>query len=157
MARLRQKKENDKVSKKNISYKCAFIKKHDTILFSFKYITNQDNFNFQKFVSSQNIRQDIKIMNDLHERLNLMSKEGWEGLRKRNKNQGGRELLDYSDIRFNAYDPNNDLQLSNDSKIISIRFGGNKYRLIGYRSTTCQSIFHVLGFDFNFSAYDHGS
>lgn len=157
MVRIKNKKENDKVSKSGVNYRCVFNQRHDTILFSFKYITNQDRFNFKKFKNSKNIRQDIDILNDLHRQLHMMSKEGWEELRNKNKDQGGRELLNYSDIRFNAHDPNNELELTNDSKIISIRFGGNKYRLIGYRSTTCKSIFHILGFDFSHNAYDHGS
>lgn len=86
-----------------------------------------------------------------------MSTEGWSGFEKRNKYQGGRKLLDYSQINFNAHDPKNELELSNDTKIMSIRFGGDKYRLIGCKSRQCSSVIYILGIDIDFSAYDHGS
>ena len=70
--------------------------------------------------------------------------------------QGGKELMEYSQIIFNAYDPNEELELAKDTKVWIVRFGGGKYRLIGYRSKKCQSIFHILGIDRDFSAYNHG-
>ena len=85
-----------------------------------------------------------------------MSIDGWESLRSKNKFQGGRELLDYSQINFNALDPQNELNLTRDTKVWVIRFGGNKYRLIGYRSKKCKAIFHIFGIDHDFSAYKHG-
>ena len=86
-----------------------------------------------------------------------MGTDGWETLRNKNKFQGGRELLEYSQINFNALDPQNELNLAKDTKVWVIRFGGNKYRLIGCRSKKCQAIFHILGIERDHSAYDHGS
>lgn len=157
MGKIKSKKDNNIVSAKDIKYRCQFSEKHDTILFSFKYMTNQKNYNLSRFKNSSNLRNDILILNEFHECLNFMSIGGWEQLRTKNKNQGGRELMEYSQIYFSAYDPNNELKLTKDSKCIVIRFGGNKYRLIGYRSKLCSSIFHIIGFDFAYNAYNHGS
>ena len=77
-------------------------------------------------------------------------------MRNKNKFQDGRELLEYSQINFNALDPQNELNLAKDTKVWVIRFGGNKYRLIGYRSKKYQAIFHILGIERDHSAYDHG-
>lgn len=157
MGKIKNREDKNKISQQDVKINCAFRKKYDAIFFSFKYLTNQNKYSLDQFKKSQNIRDDINVLNMLHERLKLMSVEGWAGLEKRNKYQGGRELLDYSQINFNAYDPMNDLNLSNDTKIMSIRFGGNKYRLIGYKSKLCPSVFYILGIDKDFSAYDHGS
>ena len=157
MGKIKNREDKNKISQQDVKINCAFRKKYDAIFFSFKYLTNQNKYSLDQFKKSQNIRDDINVLNMLHERLKLMSVEGWAGLEKRNKYQGGRELLDYSQINFNAYDPMNDLNLSNDTKIMSIRFGGNKYRLIGYKSKLCPAVFYILGIDKDFSAYDHGS
>lgn len=157
MSKIKKKKDTDIVSAKDVKYRCKFSMDHDTILFSFKYMTNQKEFNWQKFKNSGDLRKDISILNEFHERLDSMSKGGWEDLRTRSKDQGGRELLDYSQIYFSAYDPRNDLKLTKDSKCMVVRFGGKKYRLIGYRSKLCPSLFHVIGFDFAHNAYNHGN
>lgn len=157
MGSISGKNDNNTVSAKEIKYRCTFSKKHDTILFSFKYITNQKEYNLSRFKKSNNLRNDILILNEFHECLNTLCLCGWEQLRVKNKYQGGRELMDYSQIYISAHDPNDELKLTKDSKCIIIRFGGNKYRLIGYRSKLCPSIFHIIGFDFSFNAYNHGS
>lgn len=156
MAKLKRKQENNKLSKLDVKMKCLFMNEHDTILFSFKYLTNQDNYNLKGFKGSRNFRDDIDVLNAFHDYLNRMSIDGWESLRSKNKFQGGRELLDYSQINFNALDPQNELNLTRDTKVWVIRFGGNKYRLIGYRSKKCKAIFHIFGIDHDFSAYKHG-
>ena len=39
MAKLKRKQENNKLSKLDVKMKCLFMNEHDTILFSFKYLT----------------------------------------------------------------------------------------------------------------------
>lgn len=157
MGKLKRKQENNKISKQGLKIKCLFMNDHDTILFSFKYLTNQDRYNLQGFKGSKNLRSNIDFLNAFHDCLNRMGTDGWETLRNKNKFQGGRELLEYSQINFNALDLQNELNLAKDTKVWVIRFGGNKYRLIGCRSKKCQAIFHILGIERDHSAYDHGS
>ena len=49
MGKLKRKQENNKISKQGLKIKCLFMNDHDTILFSFKYLTNQDRYNLQGF------------------------------------------------------------------------------------------------------------
>lgn len=50
--RYRNNGYTDIVSAKYVKYRCKFSMHHDTILFSFKYMTNQKEFNWQKFKNS---------------------------------------------------------------------------------------------------------
>ena len=57
------------------------------------------------------------------------------------------------DLRFAA----NGYQFSSDEKVIVFRFGINSgYRLLGIKGND-SNILYVIGYDFDFSAYDHGS
>lgn len=85
MAKLKRKQENNKLSKLDVKMKCLFMNEHDTILFSFKYLTNQDNYNLKGFKGSRNFRDDIDVLNAFHDCLNRMSIDGWESLRSKNK------------------------------------------------------------------------
>ena len=156
--KLKGKKDDNKVSKQDVRIKCAFKQKYnDTILFSFKYITTQKEFSLEGLKKNKNARQNISIIDDFHTCLSKLSNEGWENTRKKAKGQGGIETIPYSDIYFKAHDPKNDLKLAKDTKLWIARFGGDKYRLIGCKSDSCQLVFHILGIDYKFSAYDHGS
>ena len=73
MAKLKRKQENNKLSKLDVKMKCLFMNEHDTILFSFKYLTNQDNYNLKGFKGSRNFRDDIDVLNAFHDCLNRMS------------------------------------------------------------------------------------
>jgi hypothetical protein len=49
------------------------------------------------------------------------------------------------------------LSLSEDSKIIVFRFNNQKSRILGVRSQECNSILYIIGYDWDFSAYNHGN
>ena len=50
-----------------------------------------------------------------------------------------------------------ELRLADDSKIIVFRFGkSQKYRILGVQCKDCASILYIIGYDWDFSAYDHG-
>lgn len=49
-----------------------------------------------------------------------------------------------------------DKNISYDTKLYVFRFG-NDYRLIGYKSNRCRAALHIIGFDFDYSLYDHGN
>ena len=72
MGKLKRKQENNKISKQGLKIKCLFMNDHDTILFSFKYLTNQDRYNLQGFKGSKNLRSDIDFLNAFHDCLNRM-------------------------------------------------------------------------------------
>lgn len=65
----------------------------------------------------------------------------------------GLETISYQDIGFKV-----DANLSKDTTLYVFRFdtyqGHNKGRIIGYKNAPC-SVLHVIGFDIDFSSYEH--
>ena len=45
--------------------------------------------------------------------------------------------------------------MSDDSKIIVIRFDNKNKRILGVKSQECDSILYIIGYDWNFTAYEH--
>ena len=43
----------------------------------------------------------------------------------------------------------------NQLKLIVFRINSQNWRLIGYKSDNFKCVLHVIGFDFNYSAYKH--
>lgn len=71
----------------------------------------------------------------------------------------GMESIKSSELNFQP----NDYGLTPDQKVVVIRFNRQKYRAIGIKERIpgasdkdCVDIFHVFGFDFDYSAYNHG-
>lgn len=118
-------------------------------IFDFKYLTNNKAYNFKCFKNDKNnklktyenlINKIIEISNYSTKNFNLLSKEK------------GLETLYFYQLKFEP----NGLNLSNDDKFISIRFNSNKYRIICIKSTNYKNVLHIIGFDFNHNAYNHG-
>ncbi|MCI5892104.1 MAG: hypothetical protein MRZ66_01690 [Clostridiales bacterium] len=123
------------------------------ISFSFNCITNNKKYNFEYFKNSK--YEYNKMAASLLEKLMLLSQYKWEQLiHSGRKNQLGFEDMQYGEIGFNT--PREDfLSLSKDSKVYVFRFNNNKMRMISAKRDKCP-IIHIIGFDFDFSAYDHG-
>jgi len=91
-------------------------------------------------------------------RLHEISQYEWVHWYRLNKKKGI-ETLEYDRIHFDiAPDSENELQITKDTKVIVFRFntpektdGG---RIIGLRINSCATL-HILGYDFDFSAYRH--
>lgn len=149
MGKLRKKQEKKKISLKDIDDK----KKRGSgceqyPAFSFRYLTRNNQYQFDYF-SNQNDKD--KMMSLLLERVREISEKPytyWNGL---SKNQGS-EMIPYSEMKVNP----NGLILSQDDKLIVFRFNRQQYRIIGIRIESCP-ILYIIGFDFNYSAYSHGS
>lgn len=77
-----------------------------------------------------------------------MQNSNWHNLFSRDKTHGF-ESIPSKQLKFR---PNN-YKLTPDSKVLVIRFKKQKYRMIGMKKN---NIFHVFGFDFDHSAYNHG-
>lgn len=122
------------------------------VLVSFDSVTDSKVYNFEYF--SQNIRNELYARKCLDELLLEVSINTWTslGLRDR-KTLGGYESLPACCIKDSIKQK---VFLSPDSKIMSFIFGQKNYRLLGVKPTACGAL-HVIGYDFDFSAYDHGS
>lgn len=117
--------------------------------FSFANVTKNKTYNFNCFTK---VRDEIEVRHQLDKLLVDLSINRWVDIIARKKEGfGGYESLTYDRLHFAPYN----LPISDDEKISVIRFGNNDaYRLIGYWK---RPVLYILGYDFNFSAYDHGS
>ena len=125
----------------------------DHILFSFKYITKNKKHSFNYFCTD--MRKAHKAYEALFQKMNkisIITMTQLLGLRK----DSGVETLSYS--RFNSSMqeilgkiPN----ITSDSKFMVFRFCNGCYRMICKPDETYQNILHIIGFDFDYSAYTH--
>ncbi|WP_277287543.1 hypothetical protein [Sneathia sanguinegens] len=111
---------------------------------SFEIITTNSKFNFNYF-SSKMIRDKAKAYDELHRLLAEISNSYFKKLMNKIKNKGLEKL---EDINFKPCK-----QLYNDENIYVMRFNQQKYRLIFILR---DNIVYIIGFDFNYSAYNHG-
>ena len=97
-----------------------------------------------------------KTIKKLFEKLEELSKLTWKELQNRPK-EAGYETIPISQFKIDLTNIKNDLNLADDSKIIVFRFNNQNARLLGVRSQECSSILYIIGYDWDFSAYDHGN
>ena len=98
-------------------------------------------------------------MRRLHDRLNELSMQTWAYWLSKPK-ASGIETISFKQLRF-APNPVlfEECHFDKTSIVYVIRFdtyqGKNKGRIIGVKDSPC-SVLHIIGYDFNFSAYEHG-
>ena len=116
--------------------------------FSFKDITANSRYNL-KLLSGKEAELTLQ---GLYQKLQELSSKPWlywMGMPK----STGLETISYQDIGFKV-----DANLSKDTTLYVFRFdtyqGHNKGRIIGYKNAPC-SVLHVIGFDIDFSSYEH--
>ena len=116
--------------------------------FSFKALTANSRYNLNTLSG----KEAESTLRGLYQKLHELSGQPWchwMGLRK----ASGLETLEYHEIKFSAA-----VKLAKDTTIYVFRFdtyqGHNKGRILGYKNSPC-SVFHIIGFDVDFSAYDH--
>lgn len=124
------------------------------IILSFKYSVKNKDYTIEKVTKSKD--KCNKIVQKLFKKLEEISKLTWKELQNRPK-ETGYEMIPISEFKINFENIKNDLKLSDDSKIIVFRFSNQECRLLGVRSQECSSILYIIGYDWNYSAYNHGS
>ena len=118
-----------KIKKEQIKVECP-----QYFSFSFRYLTKSKDYNFQKLDKGQ--KKDWSC--SLTERLISLSKET------------GFETFSNSQIKFSPSNYN----FTPDEKVIVFRFNSGNGRIIGIKPSSC-SVFYIIRFDTNFSAYGH--
>ena len=96
------------------------------------------------------------MMKKLFEKLEEISQLTWKELQNKPR-ETGYEMIQISEFNVNLNDIKENLKLSDDSKIIVFRFNNQKCRILGIPSTECNSILYIIGYDWDFSAYNHGN
>lgn len=125
----------------------------DSVYFSFCYITDKRKFNLSYF-DSQNSNASKKLIKTIE----TISQFTWTDLGKKGRKNGGFEMLPLSSLNADITDRLEESlkeNTSSDTKLHVFRFGD--YRLVGLKTGHCRATLHILGFDWDFSLYDHGS
>lgn len=117
----------------------------DYPVFSFKHITTNNTYNIKYFKKT---REKAKAYGALFYTMDTLQNRSWLESMNLDKRKGF-ETIPYKALNFS---PKN-FTLTKDDKLLVVRFYRDKYRIIGMKE---DNIFHVFGFDFNYSAYDHG-
>lgn len=134
-----------KISKEDDNNKVSIKKDIDYPVFSFKHITTNKKYNINYF---NKVRDKAKAYGALFYIMDVFQNRSWlESMNLDKKN--GFETISYKELKFNP----KSFDLARDDKLLIVRFKRDKYRMIGMKE---DNIFHVFGFDFNYSAYDHG-
>lgn len=126
-------------------------KKKEKISLSWEYMTTNSRHTFEYF---QKFRDELNARKDLSDIVRYLNQSTWqEVLSVRKYQKFGAETLEPSDLKFSP----NGYEFTVDQKVFVFRFGpGNDYRLIGVKGSD-SNVLYVIGYDFNFKAYNHGS
>ena len=116
-------------------------------IFCFKYLTTNKNYCFKYFKNDVELSKAKVIILD---EIIKYQHRSWLDLGKETKKTGF-ETISYNQLNFAP----NELDLSNDTKLIIFRINNQNWRLIGYKSDNFKSVLHIIGFDFNYTAYKH--
>lgn len=132
--------------------KCVANDNH--IVISFKYSLKDKRYTIDaKLGGKSKCNKDLQM---LFEKLVTISHTSWQELKSRPR-EVGYEMIPVSEFHINMGNIKKELELSEDSKIIVFRFGtSQKYRLFGVRCKGCSSILYIIGYDWDYSAYNHG-
>ncbi|ERL26421.1 MULTISPECIES: hypothetical protein [unclassified Leptotrichia] len=117
-------------------------------VFCFRYLTKNKNYNFNRFKNSKESNEAKGIVLDKLMDIQLKS---WLDLHQQNK-RTGIETLSIENINFSPYD----YETSKDQKVYVFRLNSQNWRMIGIKSEINTDVLHIIGFDFDFTAYNHG-
>lgn len=130
------------------------IANNENILISFKYSIKNKKYTIEEKLKEKG--KCNKIIEKLFEKFIEISSLTWKELQNRPK-ETGYEMIPISEFSINLDSIKKELNLSDDSKIIVFRFNNQNCRLLGVRSYECSSILYIIGYDWDYSAYNHGS
>lgn len=153
--KIRDKPAKQKISKFNFNTKVCEVPE-TSMFFSFQYITSDKHYNIEYLKKNRGGKENEIYFALLHS-LQQYSQSTWNDLKLKRKQAGGYETIAYSEMKESIANMlPKDKQISYDTKLYVFRFGSN-YRMICYKSNRCKAAMHILGFDFDYSLYNHGS
>lgn len=116
-----------------------------------KHLTGNKNYNFEYF--THNVRDKNKAHESFLRWIAKVQDQTWLELTQQNKRTGLETLENH---RFSFQGKDIQKYVSPDTKMYVFRFHSEKYRIIGFKDSRCSNTLHIVGFDFDYSAYDHG-
>ena len=120
-------------------------------VFCFKHITTNRHYNFHYYNSNKQYREKAESLESLLSRLHELSSTDWKALMTLEK-KNGLETIPFGQMQFSP----SSFTIGDDEKVYSFRFNKDKNRIICAKANDCRLTLHVVGFDFDFSAYNHG-
>ena len=94
-----------------------------------------------------------EIVKDLFKKFQDISNSTWQELQNKPK-KSGYETIPISNFKISLDIIKESLNLSDDSKIIVFRFHRQDYRILGVQKN---NILYIIGYDWDFSSYNHGN
>lgn len=151
-SKLKGRKEKNRIIEKEIGVKVNCAQEEKDILFEFGCCTKKKKYSFDAFKETGNTYKNI--YKEYLELIYAISNSNWPELSGRRKDViGGFETLEISEFNCDITERYYGI-LSKDTKLHVFRFGQD-YRMVGYKSLNCSRTIHILGFDLDFSLYDH--
>lgn len=126
--------------------KTKFEIKYDYPIFSFKHLTSNKNFNFEGIKHEEKDNFKKLLLDKIQEIESNYTTRTLFSLRKPNYF----ESIPAERLNFNI----DTIKISKDTKVYVFRVTSD-YRMICVFSDVAP-IFHIVGFDFRFNAYNHG-
>lgn len=124
------------------------------ISFSFKYLTSNKNHSFDYFNSD--MRNCYTAYEALVERMRELCCIDMDCAKARGK-VSGCEPIPYKRLSSSMKSICDSVEvISKDSSLSVFRFNQNNYRLLCKTDLNHPNLLYIIGFDFNYSAYDHG-
>lgn len=120
---------------------------------SFKHLTTNKDYNLNYLTNKQKYDR-LAVKESLIDKLQEITSKSWKELFSLPHETEGCEAFSFSE--FSHVKPK-DIQLSPDEKIFIFRFKSFKdqARVFGFRKDKCPTLY-IMGYDFDFSAYNHG-
>ena len=121
--------------------------------FSFRYMTQNSDYSL-KYLDNLDKNNREKTLRCLYEKFEELSKKSWLDWHEKRKSIG-LDTISIDQLNFSA---NSDSNFTKETKAYVFQFetyqGNHKGRIIGVKLSPC-SVLHIIGYDFNFSAYKH--
>lgn len=130
------------------------IANNEHIILSFKYSIKNKKHTIEHILESKG--NNKKTIKNLFKKFEELSNLKWTDFINKPR-EVGYEMIPISEFKINLDNIKKSLNVSDDTKIIVFRFDNQDKRLLGIKSKECNSILYVIGYDWDYSAYNHGS
>ncbi len=131
------------------------IQEEDHILFSFKHLTNNRKYGLDP-VNNMGLRDGNEAYKALLDKFTTLSQMNYSGIFGIGKRQGGCDPIPYTSFGMQMKSIMDNIDLIKKDSVLSVfYFGGRKYRLICKQDIQNRNLLYVIGFDWDFTAYNH--
>lgn len=133
--------------------KVKLVQPIEKICFGFSHMTRNKNYTFDNVAVGNKSAAYEALLN----KLNYLCRIDIGEAGRRGKKLGA-ERIEYKQLSASFQRVcDTSAIVSKDSKVVVFQFGKhNNYRLICKDDLNHSNLMHIIGFDFDFSAYDHG-